>query len=340
MRVGVMSPNVLLNVKNYNRMAEDLCCEWTFDLMAKKSALLFDKIFLTDDLALTCEIIGNSGESCQGTQVGLLQFLASEGVLFQPTDLGYSNWARFLEENIRGEVQAIDEKLRKVGNPSNNCEPGDCTYVGQPDIGDFEAHDGTQPRIGMLFDTTEVSLSKMKMEYEVLLLQRNAAMLKHAGICDTGIVSEVPLGSFQARQGHPVWRVLIREMPEMDRRAPWQDVLGFRDESRTQQCIRNLRHWTRKVVTQELTENEIEDEIRSLVYEYEEHLRRNRLLGRKSVLTFLIVGAAELTEIALKAKIARLSEVICLMIEDQFNMPEPNAPGHELALIPEIKQAF
>ena len=201
MRVGVMSPNVLLNVHDYNRMVEDPCCEWTFDLMAKKTALLFDKIFLTDDLELTCEIIGNTGESCEGTQVGLLHFLTSEGVLFQPSDLGYSNWSRFLEDNIRGEVQAIDEKLRKVGNPSNNCEPGDSTYVGQPDIGDFEAHDGTHPRVGMLFDTTEVSLSRMKMEYEVLLLQRNAAMLKHAGICDTGIIAEVPLTQFSRETG-------------------------------------------------------------------------------------------------------------------------------------------
>lgn len=178
------------------------------------------------------------------------------------------------------------------------------------------------------------------MEYEVLLLQRNAAMLKHAGICDTGIIAEVPLGSFQGRQGHPVWRVLIREMPEMDRRAPWQDVLSFRNESRTQQCIRNLRRWTRKVVTEELTENEIEDEIRSLVYEYEQHLRHNRLMGRKFGLTFLIVGVAELSEIALKAKFARLGELISLMIENQFNMPEPNTPGYELALFPEIKQTF
>ena len=133
---------------------------------------------------------------------------------------------------------------------------------------------------------------------------------------------------------------LIREMPEMDRRAPWQDVLSFRDESRTQQCIRNLRLWTRKVVTEDLTENEIEDEIRSLVYEYEQHLRSNRLLGKKSGLTFLITGIAELSEIALKAKVARLGELISLMIESRFNMPEPSAPGYELALIPEIKQAF
>ena len=340
MRVGVISPNLLLNVSDYNRMMEDPGYEWSFDLMAKKVALLFDKIFLTDDLELTFEIIGNTGEPCEGAHVGLLQFLASEGVLFQPRDLGYLNWAKFLEHNIRGEVHAIDEKLKKVGNPSNNCEPGDSTYVGQPDIGDFEAHDGTHPRVGMLFDSSEASLAKMKMEYEVLLLQRNTAILKQAGISDTAIIAEVPLGSFRRRQGHPVWRVLIREMPQMDRRAPWQDVLSFRDESRTQQCIRNLRLWTRKVVTEDLTENEIEDEIRSLVYEYEQHLRSNRLLGRKSGLTFLITGIAELSEIALKGKVARLGELISLMIESRFNMPEPSAPGYELALIPEIKQAF
>ena len=63
------------------------------------------------------------------------------------------------------------------------------------------------PRVGMLFDTSGASLAKMKMEYEVLLLQRNTAMLKQAGISDTAIIAEVPLGSFRRRQGHPVWRV-------------------------------------------------------------------------------------------------------------------------------------
>ena len=100
MRVGVISPNLLLNVSDYNRMMEDPGYEWSFDLMAKKVALLFDKIFLTDDLELTFEIIGNTGEPCEGAQVGLLQFLASEGVLFQPRDLGYPNWALSLQSII------------------------------------------------------------------------------------------------------------------------------------------------------------------------------------------------------------------------------------------------
>lgn len=37
MCVGVMSQNVAFNVDDNNRMVEDPCCEWTFDLMAKKT---------------------------------------------------------------------------------------------------------------------------------------------------------------------------------------------------------------------------------------------------------------------------------------------------------------
>ena len=340
MRIGVMSPNVVLNIDDYNTMTENPSREWSFDLLAKKAALLFDKIYLTDNLELTYGIINNCGQSYGETQIGLLQYLASQGVLFQPKDVGYSSCDSFLEGNVRGEVTTLHKKLMQVGNPSNNCGPGDSTYVGQPDIGEFEAHDGCHPRSNKLFGAEDPSVRKKRRDYESLLVQRNAAMLRQAGIPDVAIISNVYMDNVERKESHPIWRMLIKDMPEMDQRAPWSDVLAFRDEDRTQQCIRNMRRWARKVVAEEWTDDQLEDEIRSLVFEYEQHLRCNRHLGKCSGLTFLISGVAELGDIIVNRRISRLGELVAMTLDNQWGIPEPGVPGYELALIPEIKRVF
>ena len=61
MRVGVLSPNVLFDITNHNAMADDPLSPWLFDSVAKKISLLFDKLFLTDNLDLTCQILGSTG---------------------------------------------------------------------------------------------------------------------------------------------------------------------------------------------------------------------------------------------------------------------------------------
>ena len=52
MRVGVISPNVVSNIADYNAMAEDPNFARPFELLAKRSVLLFDRLFLTEDLEL------------------------------------------------------------------------------------------------------------------------------------------------------------------------------------------------------------------------------------------------------------------------------------------------
>jgi hypothetical protein len=48
----------LNNIADHNAMSEDPQNPWSFDSLAKRTSLLFDKIYLTDNLDLTCEIVG------------------------------------------------------------------------------------------------------------------------------------------------------------------------------------------------------------------------------------------------------------------------------------------
>ena len=339
MRVGVISPNIVSNVADYNAMMENPNLKWPFELLAKKSVLLFDRLFLTDNFELTKEIVQSSGNFESDPQALLLQFLISNRVLFHPSDLSYASDEEFLKQNLKGGAATLDARLRKVGNPSNNCLPGETTYVGQPDIGDFEAHDGTHPRSTYQGDK-DPTIAQKKRRYESLLVQRNAAILRQAGVKDVAIISEVPGLERITKQTHPVWRVVVKEMPDMDSRAPWKDVLGFRSEERTQHLVRSLRRWVRKMTCEDWTENEIEDEIRELVFEYEQHLRKTHFFGARSKLSFVISGVGEVAEHIVKLRIGRIARLISASLDGRWKLPESTTPGYELALIPEVKRVF
>src|SRR5258708_3514314 len=166
MRVGIISPNILNHTAD-SKLYSDPDEFWPFNSLGKQTCLLFDKIYLTDDLDLTCKII-NAGYDDDPNSL-TLRYLAEKGLLLLPQDLGYTSRSEFLESMINGAVAEIHRQLLKVGNPSNNCGPGEYTYVGQPDIGDFEAHDGNHPRSAKGWN--DPHLKVIRQQYESLLLR-------------------------------------------------------------------------------------------------------------------------------------------------------------------------
>jgi hypothetical protein len=167
-------------------------------------------------------------------------------------------------------------------------------------------------------------------------------MLRHAGVSEVAIVGRLYEERNARRRPHPVWEVVINEMPDFDTRAPWEDVFAFRTEDRTQHLIRSLRHWIRKTVAEEWSQAELEDEVRELIYAYEGHLRAARLSGGKGILTCVITGTAELAEDVIKLRLAKIAKLVSAMIDYKTRLLEAElqAPGRELALIPELKKRF
>src|SRR5260370_36034442 len=100
MRVGIMSPNLLLNVDDHNAMYDDPNLPWRFDSIAKKASLLFDKIYLTHDLVVTCSILDSADDDNDKSQT--LRYLIDEDLIFLPHDLGYSAGVQFINENLVG----------------------------------------------------------------------------------------------------------------------------------------------------------------------------------------------------------------------------------------------
>jgi hypothetical protein len=335
-RVGVISPNLAYGL-DWPADSDHREAVWPFESIAKKVSLLFDRIYLTHDLDVTCEIVGGYAEN---TETATLRYLAERGLLFRPQELGYDSGDAFVSAQTTGAAAALHRRLIRAGNPYMNEEPGETKYIGQPDIGDIDASNGWHPRSRVGWNDPKIETRKKL--YESLLMRRNVAMLHAAGFDNVSIIGRQYENLPPTKQSHPVWSVLFKELPQLDTRAPWEDVFDFRREERTQHFVRSLRRWVRKVVTEDWSAAELEDEIKEHVYEYERHMRASRISGGKEVLELIITGVAELTEDTIKLRLKKIAKLATAFLNRRAGLlrEEATAPGRELALIFEAKRVF
>lgn len=340
MRVGIISPNLILNNDDFNKMQEDPDLPWPFDSLAKKVSLLFDKIYVTQDLDVTCTLLGSDGSFEENPEALTLKYLADQGFILTPPQLGYNSPKEFLKGNLKGIAAQINSELMRIGNPGIGEEDEEY-LIGQPEVSWLAAHDGWHPRANQKH-LRRMNIPRQQQAYESLLLRRNAALLREAGVADVSVVGRLFEDTHNEDRRNPVWKVVLKEIPQLDIRASWQDVLSFRQEERTQHLTRSLRRWVRKTVTEDLTPAELEDEVRELVYEYENHLRIARMSASKGIFEFLITGAAELAENVVKLRFGKIAELASAIRNRKVKLleQEANAPGRELALISEVKKRF
>ena len=342
MRVAIISPNLLLQSRPSTEDQWWVVDEWSIDSLGKKAALLFDKLYLTHDLEVTRSLIEGTEGDADDWRIGTINYLVEQGLIVTPNDFGCGSGAEFLARNIKGAAKTLHRELVRIGNPGID-EDQDAELLGQPDIGDFVEHDGLHPRqLNCRRRLSNQDIALQQRQYESVLVRRNAAVLLEAG-ADSAVVVGSLFEDRAARAGsHPVWQVVIRQMPSLDVRAPWEDVLGFRREERTQHLIRSLRRWVRKIASEEWSESDLHDEVAEILFEYETHMKASRIGSASSVLRFLITGSAELAENLVKLRIGKVGSLIAATVNRNVNLlnDELKTPGHELALIPEMRARF
>ncbi len=135
LRIGVISPNLAYGL-DWMPDSDYRDAVWPLESVAKKVSLLFDRIYLTHDLDVTCEIVGSYEENAE---TATLRYLAARRLLLVPKELGYDSGEAFVTAYATGAAAALHRRLIRVGNPYMNEEPGETKYIGQPDIGDFDA---------------------------------------------------------------------------------------------------------------------------------------------------------------------------------------------------------
>ena len=79
-RVGVISPNLAYG-PDWFQNSDRADAVWPLESIAKRASLLFDRIYLTHDLDVTCEIVGGYEENIE---TATLRYLTEKRLLFTP----------------------------------------------------------------------------------------------------------------------------------------------------------------------------------------------------------------------------------------------------------------
>jgi hypothetical protein len=103
-RVGVISPNLAYGL-DWPADSDHGEAVWPLESIAKKVSLLFDRIYLTHDLDVTCEIVGGYAENTETATRGEAGLSGSSRNL--ETHLRFYRSSAFRQSNVAYGLHAV-----------------------------------------------------------------------------------------------------------------------------------------------------------------------------------------------------------------------------------------
>lgn len=143
-----------------------------------------------------------------------------------------------------------------------------------------------------------------------------------------------------------VANLVLRSLPVPDELTPWEAILDFRRDEETRMQLSRLGRWSRdavrRLVKSEVTHEELNDEHRSMIESYTEHMRVHRLKTSSSTMETLITFVAEVAENIVHLKFSGLAKTIFQLKHQRIALMEAElkAPGRELAYIVSAHERF
>jgi len=139
-----------------------------------------------------------------------------------------------------------------------------------------------------------------------------------------------------------VYQIIIENMPIVDTRMPWAEVMAFRNDPTSKQQLRELRLWIHGVLDSKITYLELKERIEFLLEAYRQHLKGAGIKNGTSILKAFVVGSAEIAEAVIKLRLKTLAEMPFKIFEARTELVEAerNAPGRELAYIVRATHEF
>lgn len=149
--------------------------------------------------------------------------------------------------------------------------------------------------------------------------------------------SEIP-----ASRKSDVVEIIINKLPLPSPTTSWEAILDYRSDSGTKESLRALRNWIRKISSENLTAGEIEDELESLMDEFNNHMRLHKLKADTEALQTLVKAPLSLLENLLRIKPTEIINPLFTFRKRQISLmdAEINAPGKEISYIFKANEAF
>lgn len=139
-----------------------------------------------------------------------------------------------------------------------------------------------------------------------------------------------------------VAQVVINRLPLPNNETPWEQIIDYRKDSETQKLLSSLRRWISKTAKQNLPPLEIEEEIESLINDFQEHMKLHKMKANTETVEVLVKLLPETIENLIKLRFSKLPEPLFVFKKRQINLMEAelNTPGKEMAYIIKTRDTF
>lgn len=140
-------------------------------------------------------------------------------------------------------------------------------------------------------------------------------------------------------QKQEVIDTIIKDMPSPVYDTPWQDIIDLRQEEEFKNKVRLFRQWA-DTISVDKTAFQINDEVRTAIYEYEKYLKAIGVKYQRSALEIAITASAELLENIVKIRISNIAKMAFSYrdVRAQLTIEEQKAPGRQLSMVYDIKK--
>ena len=134
----------------------------------------------------------------------------------------------------------------------------------------------------------------------------------------------------------------FKDIPIPDESCSLEKIAEFKKHPDTRKKYLRIVNWINKISQKELNPHHLNDEIKLLISEYEEHMKAQKLKYNSGTLEIILSTTLELLENTLKLNLGKIPKVFFGLKKRKADLiiGEGKAPGKELAYLSKIKENF
>ena len=139
-----------------------------------------------------------------------------------------------------------------------------------------------------------------------------------------------------------VAQIVLKSIPIPEEQTPWEDILEFREDIEARGHFYRLKSWMNSLVSAGHSPHEVEDELRELLFEYENFMKIHRMKFNLGLLETIVTTSAEVAEGLVKFKWSKAAKSLFSLKHRHIDLldAERQAPGRQVAYILDTRQRF
>lgn len=139
-----------------------------------------------------------------------------------------------------------------------------------------------------------------------------------------------------------VVEIVLNSLPTPDESVSWEQILEYRGDPGTRDKFLSLRRWMNKLAREQISPQEIHDELEFLIHEYKRHMEFHKMKINFETWRTICVAQAELIPNLVKLKWGEIARSLFALKQRQVSLMELelSTPGKEVAYIVEAQNTF